>query len=516
MASYQFVEYDGFWHVFIARQDTWKTFWWDYSTNDHPLLFFLLLKLVMRLGRSVLIYRSISVASGIGSVWLIGKIMQRLCASRWVPLLTALAFGLSMPLLEIAISVRSYMLAVFFVLLSFYYLLDLPPLGRDTGAKTRLWFALAAMLAVSSHYYAFFYVVACGIVLAGYTLVRAPRQGRLWLGHVLTFLPILAVMAYFYFSHLSANLTNLNHVTDFLYSRPEPKGKFVLRNLHSLFNFFSPWRIPDRRVFEKVAAVLAVAAIALTRFARSRLPLLFSLLILFELAVAGILAVYPFGGFLRQQFLLFPFFLLTAGVCLDGFLAARSPRFAAAVAAAAVLVILSVSGYRFYRFPKFPDELYARQMAAFNTSFPSASDIYIDQVSLITFFTFHHQWDWHYTRTLPMATPVDEYVVARGPDRVHLFRDKQRWNLDFLEPRLYQDLTQSMRAAGLHTLDVFCLNVDESQRTPAEQQAYQRQVYAAAAAQHVQILRFVPFGRTVFAEFAPEGPPANALNRPLP
>jgi hypothetical protein len=292
--------------------------------------------------------------------------------------------------------------------------------------------------------------------------------------------------------------------------------KFLHRNLHSLFNFFSPWRIPDRRVFEKVAAVLAAAAFAITWFARSRLPLVFTLLLLGEFAVAGLLGVYPFGGFLRQQFLLFPFVLLTAGVCLDALLSARPSRSAAGIAAIVAFAILAGSANRFSSFPKFHSELYARQMDDFNSAFPAASHLYIDQVSLITFFTFHHQWDWHYTRTLPMATPVDEYLVARGPVRLHLFRDKQRWNLDFLEPRLYQDLTQSMRVSGLHTLDVFCLNVDPSERTPAEQQAYQRQVYAVAAAQHVQIRKFIPDGRTVFAEFAPEEPPASALNRSVP
>lgn len=508
LGSFQFMEYDGFWHVFIAQENSWQAFWWDYMTNDHPLLFYLLLKLVMRLGHTVLIYRSISMASGIASVFVAGKIAEKLSTSKFTPYLTALAFGLSIPLLEIALSVRSYMLSVFFVLVSFYFLLDLLPVsGEAPRWKTRACFTLSTALAVSSHYFTFFYVGACGILLFGFTLVRAPRLWKIWLGHVAMLLPVGGLMAYFYFSHLSTNLTNLNHVTEFLYQGHEPKVKYILRGLHSLFNFFSPWHIADRRPFEKVAALLAASAIGVTAFARARAaaPLLMLLLLIVETAVAGILALYPFGGFLRQQFLMFPFLVLSAGICFDRLLTgAGKGRTAVVVAALTAVAIVAVFGRSYSRFPKIHGELYAHQMGGFNKTLPAARAIYVDQFNLIVFYTFHHQWDWRFTGIVPMEAPVtiDRYAIDRGNEHLRLFRDKFRWIFDFTEVRLFEDIGRIMRRNNLDELDVFSITPDETNRSAQEQDAYQRQALALAAAHHLIVRKFVPEGRGVYAEFA--------------
>ena len=148
-------------------------------------------------------------------------------------------------------------------------------------------------------------------------------------------------------SHLRQTFT-LNHVPDFLYQGGEPKIKFLLRNLLNLFNYTAPWQFTDRRPFEKVAAALAVGAIGITAFVRSRarIPLLMTLILLCELAGAGLAGRYPFGGFLRHQFILFPFLVLSAGICFDRLIAwAGPPRVAPVIAAIAAGVVLAVGSH---------------------------------------------------------------------------------------------------------------------------------------------------------------------------
>ena len=41
LGATQFIEYDGYWHVFIATQDDWQQFRWEYNANFHPPLFYL-------------------------------------------------------------------------------------------------------------------------------------------------------------------------------------------------------------------------------------------------------------------------------------------------------------------------------------------------------------------------------------------------------------------------------------------------------------------------------------------
>ena len=50
-----YIEYDGYWHVFIAKQ-TWRNLLEEYQATAHPPLFFFLLRGAIALGDSRLIY----------------------------------------------------------------------------------------------------------------------------------------------------------------------------------------------------------------------------------------------------------------------------------------------------------------------------------------------------------------------------------------------------------------------------------------------------------------------------
>lgn len=507
LAATQFVEYDGFWHVFIAQQDNFQAFWWEYMHNDHPLLFYLVLKLVVSFGHSVLLYRAIPVASGLGAVFVLGKIARKLSFSSLTPPLTALAFGLSMPAIEIAISVRSYMFSTFFVLVSFYYFLDLlPAAGQAVSRRTRVLFALSTILALCSHYFSFFYAGASALLLLGFCLARCPLPRKTWLAHGLTFLPIVMVMWCLYHFHIRYNAGNLNHVPGYLWAAPEPKIKFLLHGLHSVFNFFSPWPIASRGVFEKVAVALAAIVIGATAFARSRAlaPALLLLALLSELAVAGCLDRYPFGGLMRHQFILFPFAALAGGICLDQlFTSLRAPLLVRTTAGLICLAVIVTAISSFNEFPKRQEELLTREMRLFDAAVPFPSAVYVDQFNLIGFFTHRHQWTWHFVGRLPMATDVEEYSITRGDRHMELLRDKLRWNFDFSDPTFFRDIAESMRAAKLQSLAVFCVHQAPGAVTPDQQDALQQKTFALAEAQHLRIRKFVPDGLNVYAEFAP-------------
>src|SRR5579872_3497588 len=112
LAATQFIEYDGYWHVFIAMQDNWQQFQWEYHSNFHPPLFYLLLRLALRFGHSRLVYRAISLLTGVAAVFVIGKIAEKVSLRRETPVIAALAFGVALPAIIISCEVRSYMLSV--------------------------------------------------------------------------------------------------------------------------------------------------------------------------------------------------------------------------------------------------------------------------------------------------------------------------------------------------------------------------------------------------------------------
>src|SRR5690348_14699595 len=117
LGATSFIEYDGYWHLFIARQD-WRDFLVDIQSTAHPPLFFLLLRAAAALGDGRLISRLISILSGIGATFLVGQIASKVTGSTAAAVLAAVVFGLSESTVVVSCEVRSYMLCVFLALLA--------------------------------------------------------------------------------------------------------------------------------------------------------------------------------------------------------------------------------------------------------------------------------------------------------------------------------------------------------------------------------------------------------------
>src|SRR5207249_9782496 len=80
LGATSYIEYDGYWHLFIAKQD-WRDFLVDFQATAHPPLFFLLLRAATALGDSLLICRPVSIVSGIGAVFVTGQIARKVNGS---------------------------------------------------------------------------------------------------------------------------------------------------------------------------------------------------------------------------------------------------------------------------------------------------------------------------------------------------------------------------------------------------------------------------------------------------
>ncbi len=151
LGASEFISYDGYWHLFIAKQDRWKQFLSEYRGDAHPILYDLALRVIALFGHSRLAYRSASIIPGVASIYLLGRIAGRLCISKVVALLTAAAYGLSMTMIGITIDVRSYPLALVFVIAAFYYLVDFLAHTSDASANRSLvLFGIFTSLAIAS------------------------------------------------------------------------------------------------------------------------------------------------------------------------------------------------------------------------------------------------------------------------------------------------------------------------------------------------------------------------------
>lgn len=471
LGTTQFVEYDGYWSVFIAQQDHLRNFVYDYRSNAHPPLYYVLLRMMLWFGRSPLVYRAVSLLTGVAAIYILGLIASKLMRSRLVAALAALAYGLALPSIIISCEVRHYMLCVFFVLISYYFFLDLIGVEKpDASVAHRIAFAASAILACLTHYCAVFYVAGVLIVAVVFVLLRRWEPlYRSLTREAATFAPVLGVTCFEYIRHLGPGGKSWNHLLSFYYLKngPETMRAFLFRNLQNTFNLFSPWPVQSRLAFLAILAGLLLAAGLILYVVRhidqpKNLPalatVLVPVLILDEIMLASLLRAYPFGGFMRQQFVLFPFLVLCAFLLPDRLAAAVPHRAASVMAGVLAVAVIALSIRSFVAYPKVRRTLGTPQMEHYNRLFPGPGAVYVDQFNLVMFFIHHDNWKWKFAGPVRLTQDVDTYRLSRGGSQMLLFRDKDHWILDFSDPALYRNLAGCLRSRGLSSVRVFCVS----------------------------------------------------------
>ncbi len=499
----EFVSYDGFWHLFIATQNRWKLFIFEYKTNAHPPIFFLFLRVAALFGHSRLVIRSVSIAAGAGSIFVIGLIARKLCGNSFFALLAAAAYGFSITMLLLAIDVRSYSLCLFFVLVSFYFLVDLLEERFERPALRSLFLcSIFLSIAIGTEYYAIFFLFACltavMLVLAAQSELRL--QAALWFaanwrGALFAFLLPFVTIGYLYRAHLRHLPPTFAHVSEFYWVQGSSILDFVLRNLRADLNFVLPVEITSNFalwLFLGVAVSFIIFFSVSRRHSRSWiqvLPALIALVLLVELIAASLLGRYPFGGFDRQQSILFPFLFLTGFVLLENFATYwLHPNVRIAAAGALAILIAMQFAYGWRKLPHDPQELFTDEYRTFQSKVAPAQAIYLDQFTLIGYYIQTNQWRWKFHRHLNELHRIDEYeLTPSSGQRLTLFRDLDAWNFDLHNPAVYEVLARSLRASGLTNANLLLAKQSKGHADPAGIAAEETEVKQLAAHAGLQV-----------------------------
>ncbi|HVQ54696.1 MAG TPA: phospholipid carrier-dependent glycosyltransferase [Thermoanaerobaculia bacterium] len=467
------IDYNGYWHVFIARNLTR-----EYAGLAHPPLFLLLLKLADSVSHSRLAYRAVPILAGVGCVWMVYKILRRVGALEWVAVLGAMAMATSASAISLSCEVQSYSLAVFLILWSFLYYLDVvDPEPERVSRRSRAAFSILACCALLAEYFAGLYLIACVLAPLLVGILRPSSGRRLlrsipkrWLADVLTLLPPMAVGALLYELIAKPWIRQLNHLPEFYYvPGRETAAAFLTRTLASLFDLFSP--VPLSSPAWAAALVLGLSVTALVAMftepardseveERTQPAACFAILLGLGMAL-GLAAKYPFGGAMRQQFLLFLFALLAGFLAFDrlarSLSAAKLQRILAAACALAIAgnVFLQRETFR----PRGPED-FAAQTVVFESAFPGDRTVQVDQLNLIGFFITHHDWNWKFAGREPANWAVERYLLEKGARRYTLIAHRDRWNLDFQDAALYPALRSALHAGDPPCFSVFCVHTN--------------------------------------------------------
>jgi hypothetical protein len=466
----QFIGYDGYWHVFIARQDTWVNFWFEVLHNAHPPLFYFLLGQTLVFGKTALTYRALGILAAIGSSFLIGRIVRRSGASAPIAMLVSVAFLVSSSSLLVGLEVRSYMLATFFSLIAFRGLLDLMADGFAGPDRTaRLSFGLGILLALLTHYSAAFVLAACVAAPVCLFVVSSDYRRRLTDGlqqqavaNLATLaLPVIGVLLVA--AHSISYSGRLNHVPEFLYNPArQSAAAFLLEQSSNLAAMFVPFATGQPAQNLTLLALAAFSVLVPWRCARGATnpplwaPAIATATIGSLLALAGLLGRYPYGGELRHQYVVFPFLVLAVGVAVGAMVVCLHQRlhrvgmtvlFGLLVAASAAQALLSL--------PHVQGRLVQLEMDRFRKLVPDPQAVYVDGFNLIAFFMHYDEWDWRFSGRSPGQLPLDLWRVSRGDQSFYLCRDRLTWMINLAEPRVYQSLNACRQLANSDRVALF-------------------------------------------------------------
>ncbi len=478
LASHLPLSHNGAWHLFASRN-----FDREFARIAHPPLFLLLLKACDAVSHSLLAYRLVPLLAGAASVYLVGRVLDRLGCRPASSALGALAAAVSITAVALSCIVEGYTLCVFFVVAAFFFYLDLIGVDRLPPLRSRIAFSAFACLALLSEYVAGLFLVACAAapLLAAGIDREYRRKLRLALprrlaADLLTLLPPAAVGLALYALLAKRWATSLSGLPLF-YFRPgtETAADFLVRNAGHLVNLFSPFPQVRYGAITLGAFLVFVVAVPVAgrRSEKGAPDRLFPALVLAALlgagAAAGLLGRYPFGGTPRHQVLLLFFALLAGFVAFDGLLqraGARGRRAMVLACAAAMAWNAMASRERIRDIGR--DEPLNARAGIFEKNLIGTPIVHLDLMNFIGFFMDFHAWNSRYAGRVSDNPLVERYEFSRDGRTITVLAHRWIWVMDFRKPGLYWELRASVGKCGSACDTVFCVyrNLYDRPRTP--------------------------------------------------
>ena len=463
---------DGYWNVFMATQDRWSLFLSENQRDEHPMLYRLLLRMVAHLGSSRLIYRSLSIIPGLGTIYVVGLIASRVCLRKSVALLTAVAYGFSATVIDLTCDVRAYSLALLFIVGALYQLIGfLDGSSLLHQKRSLIWLGVMTSFAIATEFYSVLLLSSwVAFFLAMLLRYSQFRRGALrWTlvrGHplVIAFGLPTAVALGLFFRHERHKLFPHVYLAQFYRTSSEPLTSFVLRNLRSEFNLILPFEISSTLLLVIViVALLAALYFSCVRENQTKTlvtttPALILVFLLGQLILLSLWRRYPFGGELRHQSIIFPFVTLAVFVALDRLIAVLPYWAWRSVTVGIASLLTAVTIYHQWTPRVFEEEPFTPEFRAFQSSFSSTPAVYVDQFSLLNYYSQTSSMKWRFLQHLHEGEAIDAYQVSSPNGGVELLRNLDNFDFDLGSPEFYTTVRQVMQDARLNTVSLFFLN----------------------------------------------------------
>ena len=534
LGSREFIGYDSYWHVFIARQDRWPNFWHEVRDNAHPPLFYLLLRVASSwFGSTLLAYRVVSIAAIVASTGLVAVVVRRITSNRPLAIAAAAAFGFANGAIMTGLEVRAYALCAAFTLLAVVFYLDwLAASARRLSARTCVGFAFVSTAAVATHYSTFFFLPAAIATPIGLALISRGWRRRLAakisahpLATALMFGMPVAAAAAAYVVHVRLwGSGSLSYVPGFMFNpATETRWSFLLRNTLNVVTIVMPGgtaftvQIDNATRRLAIAVIGSVGLLGLAQLGRARaprlaaVPLMLTAVMVALNAVGGLTQRYPYGGVARHEFFLVPLALVGFFSLIEVVRRGLPRQFAGRWLSATVVtcgVVASIASWTStFRIER--DALYQAQMDRFRSLIPSPRAVLLDNFTFINFFSHYHDWEWRVGGEWIGQGVRQAWLVSKGDKQMAVCRSAP-WSVDMTNAATYDSIVKcGQRSGGASRVAIFRTHWQDASPDVAVVNG------ALAAKNGLTVTTLGADGTDVYAEFAVDPAMIDDCSAPL-
>ncbi len=403
-------EVDETWHLFIANIHPFSMLFEETRFDAHPPLSYILLRAASWIGPMVSSSRMLSLAFGMLSCFSIFFIARLLKADHLFPFLAAFLFALSPSVFKMSTVIRGYIISAFFLLGAFCLWLRICFSREKPGRRHFLLFLFLLQCAFWTEFVSA--VLAVSITFTPIIFMDPQRRKELWpmiLGEKaflgLFFLGFAGLYLWVRSIHIG---TWFYHVKFFYRSAGEGILDFAWRSLKSEFSFLSVLHTGNDIVFAlEVFFLVVLCILAFMRETGMVKSLILAVFIAwFSLFCLGAMSLYPFGGFLRQQFPLVPFNQLLLAILISRIGMVFRGKYSRAVFFAAVVFLAAL---RFYgeTIPNIDKEIkgtasFKETAVAMDYFIKDKDSVFMDDFGKFIMFNGFKDRKWFHEKEIPV------------------------------------------------------------------------------------------------------------------
>jgi hypothetical protein len=436
--------YDEAWNLYYSRIIPFKYSFTELQHNAHPPIHSLLLRPFSYFEYRDIWPRMVSIIPSILTIYFLFLTCRKLNFARPIPYLIVFFLAISHTYINISVSVRAYTLAALFTVVSFYFFIDIV---RDV-ARVNNWrisvFVASSVLAMWTEYVAVFAVASITASLIVLILVGSipgkeafQRVLKSWWQVLVLISGTVGVYKYFQWTKMPVEM---GHVSDHYLLQGGSVTGFIKSGLASNLNYFTPIDPGEGPWLYLTVFVLALlAGYFLFRYFfikqdNARSTIVLTLLFLTAiLAMAGVFRIYPFGGSMRHQFVLFPFIMLMAAIFADelyGLLKnpwLKATMISILVVGASFLSIEEFSGSPIEEYPSEP--FYEEEFTKFKKALKSGQGVYLDSFNHYAFFYLTRDQQWAFRTKI--ENNVYFFDLQKNGEKLPVLSDKGIWTIPY-------------------------------------------------------------------------------------